>query len=130
MQIKQNKIIKAYQATDKFVTHETIPLELKWKLYNLRKILGPFYEFQAEQESTIRKKYAQYADKNGEIAGQVYSDFLSELEGMANLDMNIDIPEKIQITLTDKSIFTVQDIEALDCFVDFVFRIDDQHKEK
>lgn len=120
MKIKQGKIIKAYNATEKFSKDESISLEIKWKLYNMRRIMRPFYEFQSEQEVNIRNKYIQYADEKGNISGKPYTNFLSELEALSALDMDFDMPEKFSIILTDKSCFTVQDMEALEDFVDFV----------
>ena len=118
--MKQFKIVKAYQATENMSKCEKLDAETLWSIYQLRKKLYPHVEFQAEREDALREKYAEFADEDGVIKGEPYTNYVKDLSEIATMDKEVNIPDKITIKLQDEMGITVQMMEALDEFVNFV----------
>lgn len=116
MKMKQIKLANAYQMMERFMDEANLPVEKKWKLFNMRRALAPYYEFQQIHEVAIRRKYAPYTDQDGNMTGETYSNFLAELEELSNMDVEVPDMERIEMPVAD---MTVREMEALDGFIDF-----------
>lgn len=116
MTIKQSEIIKAYNAAS--AISETVKLKDMdlWRLFNLRKTLLPYFEFQQEREDAIRGKYAPLADENGMITGDTYKAFLDDMKEAGDFEQEIDV---VRFKITTAEGMTVPQMEALDPFVEF-----------
>lgn len=121
MVIKQSKLIMAYKATEKLADKPALDEQALWALYGIRRKLRPNAEYQSERENAIRQKYVPYANENGEISGQRYSEFLDELNAVGELDVDLGEITKIDIPFSKELGLTLHDIEALEDFVNFRF---------
>ena len=119
--MKQYKLIKAYKATETLSRNDKLPASTLWGLYNLRKKLFPHWEFQSEREEAMKKKYTQYADAEGNIRGEYYTDFVAELTELAEMDKDVEIGDKMKFVVKDDIGLTVDMMESLEDFVEFVF---------
>lgn len=118
--MKQIKIIRAYKATEKLSHNDSFSTDTLWGLYKLRKVLFPHWEFQNERENELKKKYAKYADKNGVLTGEHYNEYLQELSKILDMEKEISNEGKITIPLKEGLGISVEMMEALEDFVDFV----------
>lgn len=119
--MKQYKIVRAHEATESLSKCENLNVDTLWAIYQLRKKLYPHVEFQLERDKALKEKYSEFADEEGMIRGKPYNDFLSEKEKLANLEVeDIDLSEKIKIKLQDGIGITVQMMEDLEDFIEFV----------
>lgn len=91
-------------------------------LYRLKNKLTEYANFEAEEEQKLVDKY------NGTIAedGRVMIDgaenqaaFVKEYVQLREMECDIDA-EKVKLSLDDHPAITMEDIEQLDSFVDFV----------
>lgn len=100
-----------------------MPVQTAYKLFTLRKALQPAYEFQAEQERAIAKRYSAYVDKDGhfhtkdEADMKGFGEALVEL-GDAECTVTCDKPEVKAGELPDLS---PDELEALDPVLDLIF---------
>lgn len=119
MVMKQMKIMKAYQATEKIADKASLDEKTFWDLYRLRQTLRKNREYQEERESQIRKKYLPYADENGVIRGEMYSKYLDEMRALGELEVDLGEITRIDIPFSKDLGLSVHDAEALEEFVNF-----------
>lgn len=124
--MKQGKYVNAYNTIVR-IGDQPVPLSTGLKLFNLKKQLEPQFEFQTESEDKILGQYSpQKAIRasNGkfilsfetpEIAAEAQK-LLKELEEM---EVNLEIIP-IMISESDGLTLTINDIDALSPFVEFV----------
>ena len=124
--MKQYKIIKAYKAINKLY-EQKLPLSVSHKLWMLRKALMPTWDFQIEKEQEVIMSFNPDTDQNGgavfsdpEVAEACKKEYEKVCVELADLDVDLGEFKKIIIHLDDKIEISVEDIEALEDFVDFV----------
>ena len=124
--MKQSKIIRAYKVLESLYNQKT-SLAVSHKLWTLRKLLAPQWEFQEEKEKEVFMKYSPEALPDGKLK------FKSEEESKACLDeyqklitelsdLDVDLGEfnKIVLHADDKLDISMEDMDALSEFIDFV----------
>lgn len=112
--MKQIDIINAYKASED-LSKATFSKEDEWKIYNLRKALRPRIEFQEEQEKKLAEKYTSFADKDGNLKGEKYIEYMQELQELMNLE--VESVESITLPLIEGVSFKT--IEALENLIEF-----------
>lgn len=117
--MKQYKLIRAYKATEELAHNNKLPANILWGIYQLRKTLSPHIEFQREREEDLKKKYAEFADEEGNISGKPSTDYINDLIEIANMEKEIDFPDKIQLTVVDDLGISVEMMEDLEDFIEF-----------
>lgn len=114
--MKQYQIINAYQAAEKLADCELDAKE-QWDIYKLRQFLRPHIEFRKEQEEKLVKKYIEFADESGNLNGMKAVEYHNDLNGLNNLDVEMENREKIKIRFA-KGI-TCKISEPLENFIEF-----------
>lgn len=115
--MKQYKIINAYQILEKLSENENLTDFDQWEIYKLRKFLRPHFDFQSEREDSIRQKFKDDIDEQGNIHGEKAAAFLKDMQELSNMDIEIEERTKPQIKLV-KGI-TCKIIEPLEDFIEF-----------
>ena len=110
--MKQGKIVRAYTELDKIKTRTDLPKETKLKLFEVRRKLRPFIDFQNEEQDALEKKYAKLPSNE-----EHYAAYLKELEEISNLEQLFEC-EEVEVPMWDD--VQIGMMEALDGFVKFV----------
>ena len=123
--MKQNVIIQAYKAISK-LNENPLSLKTAHALYLVKKMLEPHYEFQLNKEKEIYDKYNPTPLENGDLDfgspekaqefTKEYNDLINE---MKDLEVNLEFV-KPSIRLDDDLKLSIEDVEALEPFIDFV----------
>ena len=123
--MKQAKIIKAYKAINKLYDQQ-LPLTISHKLWMLRQKLEPTWEFQVDKEQEVIMAYSPVIAQDGAVTFNTQEDSVKCREEyekvckeIADIDVDLGDFQKIQIKLDDKLEISIEDIEALEDFVDF-----------
>ena len=123
--MKQSTIIKAYKVLNKLYG-EDLPLPVSYKLYRLRSQLAPQWNFQNEKEREIFTKYSPSINTDGTLSFKddnerdaFTKEFTELCNTMAELDADIGEVKKFAIKLSDGISLSMEDIEALQDFIDF-----------
>lgn len=124
--MKQSTIIRAFKALNNIYGQKTT-LSVSHKLWTLRNMLMPHWEFQSEKEREVIEKYdpevkpdgsVQFKSKeDGEACMKEYTQTVNEL---ADLDVDLGDFKKIVLHFDDKLEMSVEDMDALSEFIDFV----------
>lgn len=124
--MKQVQIIRAYKAISS-IEQQKLPLSVSHKLWGLKRILQPHWEFQAEKESEIVNSFNPIPKPDGsigfesdEVAAKCKAEFDRAVNEIADLDVDLGDFNKIVLHFDDKLDLSVADIDALSEFVDFV----------
>lgn len=122
----QSKIIRAYKAINNLYAQK-LPLTISHKLWTLKQKLEPTWEFQIEKEQEIIMSYNPTIDDDGLVSFKSEDDAKNckiEYENMckeiADIDVDLGDFKKVPIALDDKVELSIEDIEALEEFVEFV----------
>lgn len=119
--MKQLKIIQAYNVTEQLTKDDTLTITAKWVLYKLRKELTSHYEFYVEESRKLFSNYETTVDgdnitfKTAELA----KEYQTKQEEIDNFEVELN-SEKQTIKLSDIPNITVQQIELLDEFIEFI----------
>lgn len=117
--MKQIKIVKAYQNTNSIAGNKTIPAEVQWDIFQLRKKLSDHVDFYNEQSEAIRERYVPLADENGELRGKPFEDYMKEMNELNDMDKDVSGITKIIVPLAGITGITALEMEALEDFIDF-----------
>lgn len=124
--MKQFQIIKAYKAINKLYEKD-LPVSISYKLFRIRSFLLPHWEFQQDKERSVFDKYSPTVDENGSLKFGTKEDgerFVAEYTKLCNeladIDVDTDDIEKVSIPMDINLSLSVEDIEALQGFVEFV----------
>lgn len=123
--MKHSDIIKAYAALGRLSNTE-IPLSISYKLFKIRKLLKPQWDFQNERVDAILSRYETKCQADGSLKfknvkeAQKCAGELDKTIKEIN-DMEIDLADmKKPIIKLDSDIrISMEDIEALSDFVIF-----------
>ena len=123
--MKQSTIIKAYKVLNKLYG-EDLPLPVSYKLYKLRNLLAPQWNFQNEKERDVFDKYHPIVNSDGTLhfdndeSRTAFTKEYTELcNTMADLDADIGEVNKFTVKLSDGIKLSMEDIDALQDFIDF-----------
>ena len=115
--MKQFQIINAYQTLETLAENEFLTELDQWAVYKVRKMLKHHIEFQNERETSIREKFMEYTDENGNLQGDKAKEYLEDIQKLNNLDVELEEFEKPKIKLV-KGI-TCKIMEPLEDFIEF-----------
>lgn len=119
--MKQIKIAEAYNATENITKENDLSVQAKWVLYKLRKDLSSCYEFYVNESRELFSKYKTVVGKESIKFNNVEEakDYKKKQDEIDNLEVEI-VAEKQQLKLSDIPNITVQQIELLDDFIEFL----------
>ena len=117
--MKQFRIIKAYKALIK-LGQQDLPIKLAFDLFKIKQALQPQWDFQLDEE----KKMTDSAQVNAD--GSITFDtpeaaemFRQKLKDLSDIDVDLKItPARIPLSIPGLTL-SMDDIDALDCFVQF-----------
>lgn len=118
--MKQQKIVDAYKVIQKH-RNESLPLDISYGLFKLKKLLQPQWDFEIEQEQAIFQKYKPEQLESGEFkfaSNEDRDNFAKEMADLLNMESDYD-EDKIHIDFKDRLDLPLVDIEALDDFIEF-----------
>lgn len=123
--MKHEKIIKAYMVLDR-LSKDEIPLAISYKLFKVKKLLQPQWDFQTERVEAIINKYdpkrlpdgsMKFKSKSeGEKCAQELNDKIKEI---GDMDISFADMKKPIINLDTDIRLSVSDIDALNDFFTF-----------
>lgn len=123
--MKQSTIVRAYKALDNIYGQKT-SLSVSHKLWTLRQKLEPHWKFQAEKEQEVIAKYPTTIKVDGTVAFESEDDknacmkeFADMIKELSDLDVEWD-NKKIVLHFDDKLEMSMEDMDALSEFIDFV----------
>ena len=119
----QLEAVKAFKVLMS-IGQEKIPVGTAYKLFCKKRALQPVFDFQIEQERVIIDRYNAVADERGNISPKNPADrpaMQSDLKALNQMECQIDI-EPIEIEVPEGLKITVNDVEALEPVVKFVFK--------
>lgn len=123
--MKQSKIVTAYKVLNKLYG-EDLPVTVSYKLYKVRNMLTPQWKFQTEKEKAVFDKYNPIVSDDGNIkfendeqANAFMQEFTDTCNTLADMDIDLEPYEKVVINMNDKINLSMEDIEALQDFIDF-----------
>lgn len=118
--MKQIKLINAYSITEELSKDDKLSMQAKWVLYKLRKDLLPHCEFYIQESRTLFNKYEtknegdRIAFESPELADE-YQKAQKEID-----NLEVEFNNKQILKLSDIPNITVQQIEVLDDFIEFL----------
>lgn len=125
--MKQKDIIIAYKAITNFNQNEknkkNASVRTTHDLFIIKKLLEPHWQYQSELERDIFQEAEAKMLENGDIEfkSQEQKDkFFEKLNEVSNLDIDLGDFTKVKIKLDEDINIPMDDMEALDPFVEFV----------
>lgn len=119
--MKQLKIANAYNATEEIIQSNSLSINAKWVLYNLRKELSSCFEFYFDESRELFSKYETVT--NGKTikfnTPEEATEYKLKQDEIDNFEIEFKT-EKQQLKLSDIPNITVQQIELLDDFIEFL----------
>ena len=124
--MKQSTIIRAFKALNNIYGQKT-SLSVSHKLWTLRQKLAPQWDFQTEKEQEVIQKYepdimpdgtVKFKSKEDEMA--CMKEYAKTVDELSDIDVDMDDYKKIILHLDDKLELSIEDMEALSEFIDFV----------
>ena len=125
--MKQKDIVIAYKAITNFNQNEknkkNASVRTTHDLFIIKKLLEPHWQYQSELERDIFQETEAKMLENGDIEfkSQEQKDkFFEKLNEVSNLDIDLGDFTKVKIKLDEDINIPMDDMEALDPFVEFV----------
>lgn len=115
--MKQINIVNAYQNIEKLSEIKDLNEQERWALYQLRRRLRAHFEYQKKREDEIRSKYTEFANEEGQLAGEKAQEFLNEINELNNMDIDLGGYAKVNIRLVNDVSFVLA--ESLEDFIEF-----------
>lgn len=128
--MKQHQVNDAYQTLSK-LNGTKFPIRVAYNMYQLLKKLEPSYTCEVDLERKLLAKYNGYVSDNGdlvfgsddeplEVRKQYRADFLSEVNELCNIEVDLDFdPIIIRYDDMEGQTLSITDIAKLDGFVVF-----------
>lgn len=115
----QGKAIQAYKVIEK-LSGGNMPLPVAYKFFKMRKALMPQYEFQIEEERKLLEKCGAIHQDGSWMfeSEQGKNEFIELLDKIGKIEVDVDM-EKQSISLDTNIELSIEDMEALDGFVNF-----------
>ena len=119
--MKQIDIINAYTITEKLSENENLSINCKWVLYKLRKELLPHYEFYIEESRKLLNEYE--TEINGSSitfkSEALAKEYQSKQDVIDKFEVEFESTKR-SLKLSDIPNITIQQIETLDKFIEFI----------
>ena len=115
--MKQFKIIQAYREMEKLADNANLSDNDQWNLYKLRQFLRPHVEFQEEREKTIKEKYKDHTDENGNLKSEFVKDYVTDITSINEMEVELD--DFVKPVIPNKGINFML-METLEDFIEFV----------
>ena len=109
-------IVSAYNTTNQLSEVKDLSPNDQWSIYKFRKDTKVHVDFYNEKIEEIKNKYLQYADKDGNLKGENFEEYIKEIEEINNIDIDFEY-EKKNIKLVNGISFTI--MENLENFFEF-----------
>lgn len=121
--MKLAKIINVFNTTEVLAGDPNLTHAGKWVLYSVRKQLADHSEFQREELQKLFEKYpATYNAETRELtfkSTKARDAFLEESKKLDDLEIEINIVKQ-KAKLSDIPGITIQQMEAVEDFIDFI----------
>ena len=124
--MKHSDVIKAYMVLNKMSSDE-IPLSISYKLFKVKKMLQPQWDFQNERIDSVMKKYNPARQMDGSLKfknkkdGEKCADELNKMmEEIAGMEIDFADIKKPLIHLDTDISLSIADIDALSPFIEFI----------
>lgn len=121
--MKQINIVNAYIATDKLSKEDNLTINGKWVLYKLRKDLSTHYDFYVQQSRELFEEYKEYYNEDTDAFDFESAEDAKKFKEKQNAIDDFEVEytaEKPTVKLSDIPNITVQYIEVLDEFIEFI----------
>jgi len=118
--MKQSQMVNAYKVLEN-LSKQTMPIKTAYAVHKLRGKLKPAFDFQVEQEERLIEKLNPKIE-NGSLFFQNVDDaqeWKDEMIAVGNMESDIEF-EPIKISINDDLQISLDNIDALEGFVDFV----------
>ena len=117
--MKQFKIIKAYKALTK-LGQQDLPIKLAFDLFKIKQALQPQWDFQVDEENKLAVNAKVNADGSVTFdSPEAAEAFRQKLKELSDIDVDLKItPARIPLSIPGLTL-SMDDIDALDCFVQF-----------
>lgn len=124
--MKHSEVINAYIVLERLSSGE-MPLSVSYKLFKTKKLLQPQWDFQKERIDTIMNRYAPQKLMDGSVKfrnkkeGEKCASELNEMiNEIGNMDVEFADLKKPTISLNTDINLSIDDIDALSPFIDFI----------
>lgn len=124
--MKQKDIVKAYHTIMKH-EKDDLPLKVSYGLYRVKNIIKEQIEFQNGKEREIFMKYKPKTNDDGsfkfesaEQAEEFAKEFDSKITEVTEMDVDLGEFKKPRIPIDQLVDVSVEDIEALEPFIEFI----------
>lgn len=114
--MKQANVIKAIKTLDKIKT-QPMQLRTSYNLYKLRQSLQPHWDWQVEQEMKILEEKGVQTENGLTIPQEERAEFDSALLSIIEIEVEKDWTP-VKVSVSDGLTISIEDIEALDGFVE------------
>lgn len=117
--MKQFRIIKAYKALTK-LGQQDLPIRLAFDLFKIKQALQPQWDFQLDEENKLTASAKVNADGTVTFdTPEAAEMFRQKLKDLSDIDVDLKItPARIPLSIPGLTL-SMDDIDALDCFVQF-----------
>ncbi len=117
--MKQAAIIKAYRAINK-LGQQDLPIKLAFDLFKIKQALQPQWDFQVDEENKLAVNAKVNADGSVTFdSPEAAEAFRQKLKELSDIDVDLKItPARIPLSIPGLTL-SMDDIDALDCFVQF-----------
>ena len=117
--MKQFRIIKAYKALIK-LGQQDLPIKLAFDLFKIKQALQPQWDFQVDEEAKLTTGTKVNADGSVTFESpEAAAAFRQRLKELSDIDVDMKI-KPVQIPLSTPGLtLSMDDVDALDCFVQF-----------
>ena len=117
--MKQFRIIKAYKALIK-LGQQDLPIKLAFDLFKIKQALQPQWDFQVDEENKLTASAKVNHDGTVSFDSPEAADaFRQKLKDLSDIDVDLKItPARIPLSIPGLTL-SMDDIDALDCFVQF-----------
>lgn len=112
----QANVIKAIKTLDKIKT-QPMQLRTSYNLYKLRQSLQPHWDWQVEQEMKILEEKGVQTENGLTITQEKRAEFDSALLSIIEIEVDKDWTP-VKVSVSDGLTISIEDIEALDGFVE------------
>lgn len=123
--MKQKDIIKAFHALQKY-EEKDLPIRISYSLFKVKKLIEDQVEFQLNAEQEIFQKYKPTSNEDGSLkfeseeqAREFAQEFSNKIDEIGEIEVELDLKNKPKISLDQIVDMSIEDIEALEPFIEF-----------
>lgn len=122
MKTTHRKAVEAYMALCQMGDIRRAPAT-QIKLFKLKKLLQPSFEFFSEEEKKLVDAFGGTIDPMGRVMFEDKSrntEYTNERKQLLDLECGLEMDKKIQIYSTELKEISISEMEALEEFVEFI----------